>query len=78
MIGRPPPPAAPKSGPAMLPAMPPKVAGQGTACRVVDRASKTLRRSKTQLKPSESPTQRCHMRGDLPGVSRSSIYDMRA
>ena len=22
--------------------------------------------------------QRCHMRGDLPGVSRSSIYDMRA
>jgi SRSO17 transposase len=22
--------------------------------------------------------QRCHMRGDLPGVSRSSIYDVRA
>ena len=22
--------------------------------------------------------QRCHVRGDLPGVSRSSIYDMRA
>ena len=29
--------------------MPPKVAGQDTACRVVERASLTLRRSKTRL-----------------------------
>ena len=26
----------------------------------------------------EEPEQRCHVRGDLPGVSRSSIYDIRA
>jgi putative transposase len=26
----------------------------------------------------QSVQQRCHVRGDLPGVSRSSIYDMRA
>jgi IS30 family transposase len=55
MIGRPPPPAAPKSGPAMRPAVPPKVAGQDTACRVVERVSPTLRRSKTQLK-CQSPS----------------------
>jgi very-short-patch-repair endonuclease len=50
MIGRPPPPAAPKSGPATRPAVPSKMAGQDTACRVVERASPTLRRLKTQLK----------------------------
>jgi hypothetical protein len=40
MIGRPPPPAAPKSGPAMRPAVPLKVACQDTACRVVERVSR--------------------------------------
>ena len=34
----------------MRPVVPPKVAGQDTACIVVERASKTLRRSKTRLK----------------------------
>jgi hypothetical protein len=55
MMGRPPPPAAPKSGPAMRPAVPPKVAGQDTACRVMERASLTLRRPETQLK-CQSPS----------------------
>ena len=32
-IGRPPPPAAPKSGRGMRPVVPPKVAGQDSACR---------------------------------------------
>jgi hypothetical protein len=50
MIGRPPPPAAPKSGPPCDRLCHSKVAGQDTACRVVERASSTLRRPKTQDK----------------------------
>ena len=50
MIGRPPPPAAPKSGPPCDRSCHSKVAGQDTACRVVERASSTLRRPKTQDK----------------------------
>ena len=50
MIGRPPPPAAPKSGPPYDRLCHSKVAGQDTACRVVERASSTLRRPKTQDK----------------------------
>jgi hypothetical protein len=50
MIGRPPPPAAPKSGPPCYRLCHSKVAGQDTACRVVERASSTLRRPKTQDK----------------------------
>ena len=49
MIGRPPP-AAPKSGPPCDRLCHSKVAGQDTACRVVERASSTLRRPKTQDK----------------------------
>ena len=50
MIGRPPPPAAPKSGPPCDRMCHSKVAGQDTACRVVEGASSTLRRPKTQDK----------------------------
>jgi hypothetical protein len=50
MIGRPPPPAAPKSGPPCDRLCHSKVAGQDTACRIVERASSTLRRPKTQDK----------------------------
>src|SRR2546429_7847555 len=50
MIGRPPPPAAPKSGPPCDRLCHSKVAGQDTACRAVERASSTLRRPKTQDK----------------------------
>src|SRR5690348_2578483 len=50
MIGRPPPPAAPKSGPPCDRLCHSKVAGQDTACRVVERASSTLRHPKTQDK----------------------------
>jgi signal transduction histidine kinase len=50
MIGRPPPPAAPKSGPPCDRLCHSKVAGQDTACRVVERAPPTLRRPETQDK----------------------------
>jgi hypothetical protein len=72
MIGRPPPPAAPKSGPAMRPAVPPKVAGQDTACRVMERASLTLRRPETQLK-CQSPSNQGSLEGGcwLTGWSTS-------
>ena len=50
MIGRPPPPAAPKSDPPYDRLCHSKVAGQDTACRVVERAFPTLRRPKTQDK----------------------------
>ncbi len=43
MIGRPPPPAAPKSDPPYDRLCHSKVAGQDTACRVVERAFPTLR-----------------------------------
>src|SRR6266446_3468054 len=50
MIGRPPPPAAPKSGSPCDRLCHSEVAGQDTACKVVERASPTLRRPKTQDK----------------------------
>src|SRR6266699_1097856 len=50
MIGRPPPPAAPNSGPPSNRPCHSKVAGQDTACKVVERVSQTLRRLKTQDK----------------------------
>ena len=50
MIGRPPPPAAPKSGSPCDRLCHSKVAGQDTACRVVERASPALRRPQTQDK----------------------------
>src|SRR6266576_3435657 len=67
MIGRPPPPAAPKSGPASNRPCHSKVAGQDTACRVVERALTTLRRRQTQDKCQSSRN-----RGalGLPGAER--------
>src|SRR5205809_3181256 len=50
MIDRPPPPAAPKSGPGSNRLCHSKVAGQDTACKVVERAFTTLHRPKTQDK----------------------------
>ena len=49
MIGRRPPPAAPKPGPLRDWLCHAEVAAQDTACRVVERAILTVCRSKTQL-----------------------------
>ncbi len=87
MIGRPPPPAAPKSGPPCYRLCHSKVAGQDTACRVVERASSTLRRPKTQDKCQSLRTEgalrsvRDFARKEWPlrgsTTSRSAIADRR-
>jgi hypothetical protein len=66
-IVRPPPPAAPKSGSPCDRLRHSEVAGQDTACRVVERASSTLRRPKTQDK--------CQSVRDPGALGEEQIFD---
>ena len=72
MIGRPPPPAAPKSGPPCDRLCHSKVAGQDTACRVVERASSTLRRPKTQDKCQSLRTEGALVEADAIIVGKTN------
>jgi hypothetical protein len=76
MIGRPPPPAAPKSGPASNRPYHSKVAGQDTACRVVERALTTLRRRQTQDKCQSSRNRGAlEAAGRGVAVTRLALYE---